>query len=398
MQASLGRPNNRPMPTDSERTAALADLSDDPYPIYRRLREQGGCAYFEEMDRYVIPRFKDVYELDNNPAVSAREGSSLMFRAMGLTMRRLDGAANRRLRASCQSVLRGKAFTSTWLDRFRAVADELLDELHPRGHADLVAEFAAPFAARAAKLLIGIDDVDDRDVAAASQAFMDGVANHEDDPRVWARCEWANCLVDDAVSRWRGRAEPGTVLRSMVDAGLTTDEIRANAKLFVGGSINEPRDLITSTVWALLRNPVQADLARSNRALLSAAVEEALRWISPIGMVPRSMRQDGVIAGVRLTAGTPLWVLVASANRDERRWENPDTFDLRRASQGHVAFGHGPHVCLGAFMARRTIGATVLPAIFERLEALDLAGGAEPQPRGWVLRGLEALEVTWSTV
>ncbi|MBV9681612.1 MAG: cytochrome P450, partial [Solirubrobacterales bacterium] len=244
----------------------------------------------------------------------------------------------------------------------------------------------------------GIDDVDDRDVAAASQAFMDGVANHEDDPGVWARCEWANALIDDAVARWRERAAPGTVLRSMVDAGLTSGEIRANVKLFVGGSINEPRDLITSTVWALLRDPVQADLARSNRALLSAAVEEALRWISPIGMVPRSMRQDGVIAGVRLTAGTPLWVLVASANRDERRWENPDTFDLRRASQGHVAFGHGPHVCLGAFMARRTIGATVLPAIFERLEALDLAGGAEPQPRGWVLRGLEALEVTWSTV
>lgn len=72
-------------------------------------------------------------------------------------------------------------------------------------------------------------------MAAASQAFMDGVANHEDDPRVWGRCEWANRLVDDAVARWRGHAGPGTVLRSMVDDGLTTDEIRANVKLFVGG-------------------------------------------------------------------------------------------------------------------------------------------------------------------
>jgi cytochrome P450 len=114
-------------------------------------------------------------------------------------------------------------------------------------------------------------------------------------------------------------------------------------------------------------------------------------------MVPRSTREDGVIAGVRLRAGTPLWVLVASANRDERRWENPNAFDLRRASQGHVAFGHGPHVCLGAFMARRTIGATVLPALFERFENLKLVAGAELQPRGWVLRGLETLEVTWST-
>jgi cytochrome P450 len=377
--------------------AVLAELLHDPYPIYKQLRDGGGCAYFEAVDRYVIPRFKDVYELDSNPAISAREDNSLMIRAMGLNMRRLDGAANRRLRAACQTVLRGTTFTSTWLDRFRAIADELMDELHARGHADLVAEFAVPFAARAAKLVIGIGDLEDDDVAAASQAFMDGVANHEDDPRVWSRCDWANSLIDDAVARWRGRAEPGTVLRSMVDAGLTMDEIRANVKLFVGGSINEPRDLITSTMWALLRDPVQSCLVRRNPALLAPAAEETLRWLSPIGMVPRSMREDGVIAGVRLRAGTPLWVLIGSANRDERRWANPDTFDLRRASHGHVAFGHGPHVCLGAFMARRTIGATVLPAIFERLADVDLALGGEPQPRGWVLRGLDTLKVTWST-
>jgi cytochrome P450 len=375
----------------------LAALSDDPYPIYKQLRDQGGCAYFEAADRYVIPRYKDVYELDRNPAVSAREDPSLMIRAMGLNMRRLDGQDNRRLRASCQDILRGTAFTSRWLGRFRAVADRLIDELHARGEADLVAEFAAPFAARAAKLVIGIEDLDDRDVAAASQALMDAVANYEDDAQVWARCQWANRLIDDAVSRWRGRARPGTVLRSMLDAGLTNDEIRANVKLFVGGSINEPRDLISSAVWALLRDPVQVGLVRADPALLSAAVEETLRWLSPIGMVPRSIQADTVIAGVELRAGTPVWVLVASANRDERRWEGPDAFDLRRASQGHVAFGHGPHVCLGAFMARRTIGATVLPAIFNRFEGLNLAAGFEPQPRGWVFRGLETLEVTWST-
>jgi cytochrome P450 len=179
----------------------LAALSDDPYPIYKQLRDQGGCAYFEAADRYVIPRYKDVYELDRNPAVSAREDPSLMIRAMGLNMRRLDGQDNRRLRASCQDILRGTAFTSRWLRRFRAVADRLIDELHARGEADLVAEFAAPFAARAAKLVIGIEDLDDRDVAAASQALMDAVANYEDDAQVWDRCEWANRLIDVAVVR-----------------------------------------------------------------------------------------------------------------------------------------------------------------------------------------------------
>lgn len=104
-----------------------------------------------------------------------------------------------------------------------------------------------------------------------------------------------------------------------------------------------------------------------------------------------------MIGGVQLAAGTPLWVLLASANRDERRWENPDEFDLRRAPGGHVAFGHGPHGCLGAFVARRTIGTIALPAIFSQLEGLELARDFEPEPRGWVFRGLERLEVTWPT-
>ena len=125
-------------------------------------------------------------------------------------------------------------------------------------------------------------------------------------------------------------------------------------------------------------------------------MEETLRWLSPIGMNPRRVQQDTVIGGVELRAGAPLGVLVASANRDERRWENPDEFDLRRASQGHVAFGRGAYVCLGAFVARRTIGAIALPRIFGRLPDLALADGFKPRLRGWVFRGLNRLDVTWS--
>ena len=373
----------------------MAELSKDPYPVYRRLRDEGACVWFEEAGRHVITRWKEVFELNQNPAVTAQEDITLVHRAIGLSMRRLDGESLLRVRAVGMEVLRAKTFTASWLPRFGAVAGELIDTLRPRGHADLVTEFAAPFATRTAKLLIGIEDVDDQDLLSAVRAITDAIGNYQDDPQIWACCERANGLLDDAVSASAGHARPATILRAMADAGLEPDEIRANVKVFAVGLLNEPRHAIPAAVWAVLRDPVQAGLVRADPALLTPATEEALRWLSPIGMIGRLVRHDTVIGGVRLAAGTPLWVLLASANRDERRWENPDEFDLRRASGGHVAFGHGPHGCLGAFTARRTIGTVALPAIFGQLEGLELARGFEPEPRGWVFRGLERLEVTW---
>lgn len=345
----------------------MAELSRDPYPIYRRLRDEGACVWFEEAGRHVITRWKDVFELDLNPAITAQEDITLVHRAIGLSMRRLDGEELLRVRAAGMEALRAKTFTSSWLPRFGAVAGELIDTLRPCGHADLVTEFAAPFAARVAKLLIGIEGVDDQDLQGAVRAITDAIGNYQDDPQIWARCQRANRLLDDAVSGSREHTRPGTILRAMADAGLKPDAIRANAKVFAVGLLNEPRHAIPAAVWAVLRDPVQAGLVRADPALLAPAAEESLRWLSPIGMIGRQVRQDTVIGGVRLAAGTPLWVLLASANRDERRWQNPDEFDLRRASGGHVAFGHGPHGCLGAFVARRTIGTVALPAIFGRV-------------------------------
>jgi len=382
---------------DSDLKPTIAELSKDPYPIYRQLRDEGPCVYLEAAHRYVIARWKDACEIDQNPAITVREDNSLMTRALGLTMRRTDGETHARLRGAIAGAVTGRAFTSKWFGVFSDVARQLIDELQARGRAELVEDFATPFAARTLKLLLGIGDVDDRELDRASRAFIDGISNYTDDPDVWARCERASQLVDEALERWRSRAPEGTVLAAMIDSGeMSEAEISANLKLFVAGALNEPRDLLVSTVWAVLRDPVQASLVRADAEQLPAAMEEALRWLSPIGMAPRQVQADTVFGGVELAAGTPLGVLFASANRDERHWANPDTFDLRRASRGHAGFGRRPYTCLGAFVTRRGVGAIALPEIFGRLRGLDLADGFEPQVRGWIFRGLETLEVTWS--
>ena len=374
----------------------IEHLVRDPYDVYRRLRDAGPCVWLAPARRYVLPRWDEVFALDEDPAFTAAEPDSLMTRAMGLSMLRTDGAIHQRQRRAAHRVLRAKEFDACWSGMLAGVADELLDEIEQAGRADLVADFAGPYAARTLKRMLGLDDVADVDMQVWSQALIDGVGNYADDATVWSRCREAGAGIDAAVSRARGRAREGTVIHAMLsDAAITYDEVLANVKLFISGGLNEPRDVIATTAWALLRDPEQAALVRADPAAFAAATEESLRWMSPIAMYPRYVSSDTQLGDVALAAGDRVGVMLASANRDERHWEEPDRFDLRRATQRHVAFSRGPHVCLGAFVARQQVGRAALPRLFERLPDLRLATGLPPRQVGWVFRGLASLEVTW---
>jgi cytochrome P450 len=375
-------------------TATREELSRDPYPTYRRLRDESACVWLEAASRYVVPRWEDVVALDDRTEITAREDPSLMTRAMGRTMLRVDGEEHARLRAPARQPLRFRGFAERWGDMFEREADELLRPVRDRGHIDVLGDFAGPFAARTLKLLLGLDTAGDADLEFASQAFIDGIGNYGDDRDTWERCERGNRLVDDAIDAAWDTAQDGTVLRALVDAGtLSEDEIRANVKLFISGGLNEPRDVIATALHALLADPEQEALAREDPENLAKATEESLRWISPIGMFPRVVQEDTELGGVELAAGTRIGVLIASANRDERHWEDPDRFDLRRATTKHLAFSRGPHVCPGAYVARQQVARAALPALLA-LPGIRLAGDDVPY-RGWVFRGPARLDVAW---
>jgi cytochrome P450 len=369
------------------------ELSRDPYPVYRRLRDEGACVWLDAANRYVVPRWEDAVTLDEHPGITAREEPSLMTRAMGRTMLRTDGDEHARLRAPAQAPLRSRGFADRWGDMLAREAQALVDPLRARGHMDVMRDFAGPFAARTLKLLLGLHAARDEDLEFASQAFIDGIGNYADDLDTWQRCERGNRLVDEAITADWDRAEDGTVLRALVDAGtLSDEEVRANIKLFISGGLNEPRDVIATTLHALLADPEQHALAREDPENLALATEESLRWTSPIGMFPRVVHEDTELGGVPLPAGTRIGVLIASANRDERHWEDPDRFDLRRATVRHLAFSRGPHVCPGAYVARRQVAHAALPALLA-LPGIRLAG--EVPYAGWVFRGPVRVDVAW---
>lgn len=384
-------------------TVDLAEMYVDPYPTYKRLRDEETISWVEAANRYLVTRWDDVVYVDSHHDLFVTaETDSLMTKAMGLTMLRTDGATHDRLRKAAEEPLRPKVVRDRWHEMINRVAHEFVDRFAERGECELVSEFCSPFASRTLKHILGLNGASDEDMQKWSQAFIDGTGNYANDPEIWARCDEANREVEETIEEnlRRVRKDPdGTVLSAMAQAhaggDLALEEIHSNIKLFISGGLNEPRDAVAIAMWGLLTHPDQAAMVREDPTLLKNAAEEAVRWISPVGMYPRQVARDTGLAGVKLEEGDRLGVVIASANRDERHWDDPDRFDIRRGKVKHLAFGMGPHYCLGTWVARQQLGATALPTLFERLHDVRLNLDRPPEFFGWVFRGLRHLHLQW---
>jgi cytochrome P450 len=386
-------------PDDGGRIA-IADLNVDPYPIYRELRGRG-VVWIEALGRWMVTRWDDVTAVETaREDFSANETGSNLTRIIGQQMLRSDGAAHKRLRAAAQDPLRPAAIEAR-ADAFGRIAEALLDGLVERGEGDLIAGFAAPFAALCLADVIGLADVTAREIEAWSQAIMAGSSNYADDRDVWALASAAMAEIDRAIDRaLEHGGPPGSIIHAMAasdGAGrpLTLEEIRANVKVIIGGGFNEPRDAIGTALWGLLTHPEQLAAVRADAGLWSAVVEEALRWVAPIGVAPREVLRPLRLGGTALEPGARVMVNFASANRDERHWERPDEFDISRPKTRNVAFGMGHHFCLGVWMSRTQVGAVALPSLLRRLSDLRLDLDRPPAIRGWVFRGPVELWAKW---
>lgn len=387
-------------PTDGGRIS-LESLFLDPYPHYRELRD-AGVVWVEALERWMVTRWDDVGAVEvAKDAFSATEPGSLLTKTIGHQMLREDGAAHKRLRSAAAAPLQRPALEARE-PALRALADELIDGFAERRSVDLVAEFAVPFAARCLIEVLGVVDATAADVARWSTAIMNGAGNYADDPAVWDESLATVAEIDDVVDAALagGGPPPGSIIAAMAgDEGqgrpLTREEIRANTKVMVGGGYNEPRDAVGTAVLYLLTHPEQLADVVADPSLWPRVVEESVRMVAPIGVVPRVAKRPIRLAGTELAAGARLLVNFAAANRDERHWDRPDDFDIHRPKGRNVAFGVGHHFCLGVWMARLQVGGVALPALFERLPGLELDLDRPPRVRGWVFRGPTELWVRW---
>jgi pimeloyl-[acyl-carrier protein] synthase len=173
---------------------------------------------------------------------------------------------------------------------------------------------------------------------------------------------------------------------------LSEEELLANCILLFGAGHETTVNLIGNGTLALLRHPEQLAKLQANPDLIESAVEECLRYESPVQMTGREAKQDIEIGGTRITAGERLFTLIGAANRDSLQFPDPDQFDITRANNKHLAFGHGIHFCLGASLARLE-GQIALGALVRRLPTLTLATDSLQWRDAFTLRGLQSLQV-----
>ncbi len=252
-----------------------------------------------------------------------------------------------------------RAFTPRRVEQLREpvqrTADDLLDAIAPRGRADLIADYAAPLPITVICDLLGVAPEDRRDFRAWTDELItpDRARPEAAKAAVVAMVEFFAALIG------RKRAEPADDLLSALVAvrddedRLTEDELTSLAFLILLAAYENTVHLIGNAVLALLDHPEQLAALRAEPARIGAAIEEFARYDGPAPLAIRRFPvEDLTIGGVTVPAGETVLLSLASANRDEQQFTDPDTLDLTRRENGHLALGHGIHYCLGAPLAR----------------------------------------------
>ena len=371
----------------------------DPYPDLARMRKETPIAFVPQLGSTVFTRRNDIYSQEKRVDLfSSHQPGGLMNVLMGHNMMRKDGDAHMSERAQMFPAVSPRVVKETWLKKFQAHADRILEELAPARRADLTKAFALPLSAECLKDITGLTNMRYQDMDAWSQAMIDGIANYTGNKEVEARCNAATAGIDAAIDDMIPvvSKHPNTsILSVLLSAGQPIESIRANVKLAISGGQNEPRDAISGTVWALLTHAEQLALLSDGSAKWIDVFEEYTRWIAPIGMSPRRVTKQCSYGGVDFEPDDRVFLMFSSANRDEACFTDPDRFDITRDTSKSIAFGAGPHYCAGAFASRAMVADVALPSLFARLKGLRLDPSEPVRIGGWAFRGLLNLAVEW---
>ena len=297
-------------------------------------------------------------------------------------------------RRAWQPVLKPGYVKRVWTKMYREVAEDLLADLVGKGpDADLIWDFAAPYASETLRRCSGLYNADQSDLQHWSQTMIDATGNYADDPDVWAKgkksFDEVDAALDEMLEYHLTHRDDSLIsgLLSIPGDQMPIEQIRANIKMTIGGGLNEPRDALGVAALAMFENPEQRAAAVADPSLWPTVFEETVRWVAPIGMYSRQTTCETELAGKLLPAGAKLGICVLSANRDEDVWNDAHRFDIHREVKPHLAFSKGVHVCLGNWAARAEIAEVALPSLFNSLrdststepEKLESAAGSSAE-------------------
>jgi len=402
-------------------TPAIYNFSDpavqvNPYPIYERLRRE--APVFWNGPYWLLSRYDDIVALLNDPRVSSARVEATfavlpddvqqelqpLRHVLGSRMLLSDPPRHTRLRTLMTKAFSARV-TEAKRERIEEICNHFLDRVMAQGAMDVVQDVAVPLPGWVIADMLGVPKEDQEDFTRWSRdqvrVYDRSGTMHERIPIMrqgQASMLAMKAYLEDVIAA-RRREPREDLITMMIQAEemgdrLTTDEMVVMCIALLVGGNNSTAHLIGNAILTLARHPEAIAQLRADPALIRPAIEEVMRYDSPVQATSRVAREAIDVGGQTIEAGQNIYVLFGSANRDEAQFPDPTRFDITRTPNRHLTFAHGPHFCLGAAVARAEAQSAVL-TIVQRCAGLQLASEHVDWIEGFAFRGPKSLPVTF---
>ncbi|MFD4351307.1 cytochrome P450 [Nocardia sp. NPDC058518] len=401
---------NSPVEDQSE---TIGDVPDphDPYPFFAARRRAGGVFHGTVMDYSRTPkelRPTDTYAamswtavnkvLRNNTVFSTKLYDTTIGVFMGPTILAMDGSPHRAHRNLVSAAFKPQSLAVWEPEVVRPICEELIDEFIDEGRADLVRDFTFEFPTRVIARLLGLPAEDlpfFRDAAVAIISYAGNV------PRALQASKELKEYFLGHIEK-RRTAPSDDIISNLVTADIDGEKLSDRAiysflRLLLPAGLETTYRSSGNLLYQLLSHPEQFAAVQRDPSLLPQAIEEGLRFETPLTLVQRYVTEDTELEGVAIPAGAVVDVCLGSANRDESRWERSEEFDIFRPHIPHISFTAGAHTCLGLHLARLETR-VAMESLLARLTDITLLPDGDPHIFGQPFRSPSALPVTFDAV
>jgi cytochrome P450 len=377
----------------------LEELERGPYAVLAHLREREPVSWLPVLDGWLVTRRDLALQVMRDPAVFTVDDPRFSTgQVVGPSMLTLDGDEHRRHRDPFAGPFRLAPVRERFTEAVARETERLIDAMEPAGEAELRRGLAGPLAVATVTHALGFDDADvgavlgwyDRIVAAVTDITA-GRPLPDSGREAYAALSAAlDPILDDDTETSLLAAAAGAA------GGLERERVISNAAVMLFGGIETTEGMIANAVWHLLSDLDQLALVKAEPELLPNAIEESLRLEPAAAVIDRYATADVELADAPIRRGDLVRISITAANRDPATFPDPDRFDVRRENARlHIAFAHGPHVCIGMHLARLE-AYTAVERLLRRLPDLRLDPDRPAAPRGLVFRKPPELHVLWT--
>ena len=388
----------------------LPDFYINPYPTYRQLQTEDP-VHLSAIGAWIITSYTDVAKALRDPRLSSKpseissysqrqQGSSLVGSFISDILFFRDPPDHTRLRR-----LIGKVFNTRVVEemrpRIQEIVNELIKQIEEKGDLDIIADFAKPLPVTVISQILGIP-VEDRYQLKQWSYWLGYIfdpmkASDVSQQLTQSIVEFREYLTG-LIAKRRQKPE-NDLITALIQARdeqdkLSEEELLVTCMLLFASGEETTVNLIGNGVLSLLRHPDQLEKLRQNPSLIQSAVEELLRYESPLQISGRTAIENIEIGGKLIKKGPPVFLILGAANRDPAQYHSPDQLDITRTNNNHFAFGDGIHYCMGAALAR-TQGQIAINTLVQKLPNLKLQTNKLEWRENVFLRGLKKLPVSF---